>query len=203
MNWNSVLFAATCLLVAGLLACEPPQEPTTGPEDPDRAPPAQQEPDDEPAAEDPANDDDPQPEEFVDEGPEETLMYRPDDLEWEDGPDSFEEGSEMAILEGDPGEHAVFTMRFRLPDGFEINPHTHPAVERVTVISGTFNLGHDEEFGEGDVTELPAGSHFSIPPGHVHYAYTEGETIIQLSSVGPWEIEYVDSADDPRLRAQR
>lgn len=33
----------------------------------------------------------------------------------------------------------------------------------------------------------------------VHYAYADGETIVQLNSIGPWDIEYVDAADDPRL----
>jgi hypothetical protein len=35
----------------------------------------------------------------------------------------------------------VFTMRLRLPDGYVIAPHTHPNVERVTVVSDTFLLG--------------------------------------------------------------
>jgi hypothetical protein len=31
-----------------------------------------------------------------------------------------------------------------------------------------------------------------------HFAIAEGETVVQLSSIGPWEIRYVDSRDDPR-----
>lgn len=136
--------------------------------------------------------------EFVDEGPEEALLYTPDEIEWEPGPDSLEEDAEMAVLEGDPGEEEVFNMRLRLPDGFRIAPHTHQGVERVTIIEGTFNLGHGEEFDADEATALEAGSYFSIPPGHPHFAEVEGETIIQLKSVGPWVIEYVDPADDPR-----
>jgi hypothetical protein len=29
---------------------------------------------------------------------------------------------------------------------------------------------------------------------------SSGEEVIQLSSIGPWEINYVNPADDPRLR---
>jgi hypothetical protein len=31
-----------------------------------------------------------------------------------------------------------------------------------------------------------------------HFAYAEGETVIQLNSIGPWGLEYVNPADDPR-----
>jgi hypothetical protein len=30
------------------------------------------------------------------------------------------------------------------------------------------------------------------------FGYTEEETIIQLHGTGPWGIEYIDPADDPR-----
>jgi hypothetical protein len=31
-----------------------------------------------------------------------------------------------------------------------------------------------------------------------HTAWAEGETIIQLHGIGPWQINYVNPADDPR-----
>jgi hypothetical protein len=31
-----------------------------------------------------------------------------------------------------------------------------------------------------------------------HYAYADGETVIQLNSIGPWTITYVRDEDDPR-----
>jgi quercetin dioxygenase-like cupin family protein len=45
---------------------------------------------------------------------------------------------------------------------------------------------------------LPAGSFFAFEPGEAHYVYTDEETVIQLNSTGPWTIEYVKPADDPR-----
>ena len=38
-------------------------------------------------------------------------------------------------------DEGPFTMRVLLPDGYSIPPHIHPAVEHITVISGTFNFG--------------------------------------------------------------
>lgn len=40
-------------------------------------------------------------------------------------------------------------MRARFPAGYNIPPHTHPAKEIMTVISGTFGLGMGETADEG------------------------------------------------------
>jgi quercetin dioxygenase-like cupin family protein len=138
------------------------------------------------------------PEPIVDQGPEEALIYTPVDLEWQAGPASLPPGIEFVILEGDPSEPGVFTMRFRAPDGYVIPPHWHTGTERLTVLSGVFHLGHGEQFDRQAAERLPAGSHFSLPPEERHFAFTEGETVVQLSSVGPWQITYVNPADDPR-----
>lgn len=134
-----------------------------------------------------------------DEGPDRHLLYTPGDVEWRPGPGSFDEGAQYAVLEGDPSEAGVFTMQIKMPTGFVISPHTHPNVERVTVLGGTLLLGSSEEVDRGAVEVLPTGTYTSMPPGMVHYAIAEGETIIQLTSVGPWKINYVNDEDDPRL----
>jgi quercetin dioxygenase-like cupin family protein len=135
-----------------------------------------------------------------DPGPDHHLIYEPGDVEWRDGPGSFEPGAQFSVLEGSPGETGLFNMRIRMPDGFRIAPHRHPGVERVTVLSGTFRLGTGEVLDPGATQALRAGSYFSLPPGMAHFAITEGETVIQLTSIGPWEITYVNPADDPRMR---
>jgi quercetin dioxygenase-like cupin family protein len=137
---------------------------------------------------------------LVDHGPDEHLVYRPDDVEWWDPPPTLEPGARVAVLEGDPSEFGLFTMRIRMPDGYHIAPHSHPNVERVTVVSGTFRLGNGEELDPDAAEPLEAGSYTSIPPGEVHYAVAEGETVIQLSTIGPWVIEYVNPEDMPAPR---
>lgn len=136
----------------------------------------------------------------MDDGPDEHLVYTQADVEWQEGPKSLEEGSEMAVLEGNPGADGYFNMWLKLPDGYHIAPHTHPNVERVTVMSGTFLLGTGEEGLREETDRLGVGSYASMPPGMPHYAYAEGETVVQLATVGPWEIEYVKEEDDPRMR---
>lgn len=137
---------------------------------------------------------------IVDEGPEHHQIYRAGEIDWQDGPASFEPGAQFAVLEGDPGEPGVFTMRLRMPDGFVIAPHWHPNVERVTVLSGTFLLGTGEELDRTAAERLTGGTYATLPPEMRHFAIAEGETTVQLTSVGPWEINYVNPADDPRRR---
>ena len=93
-----------------------------------------------------------------------------------------------------------FTMRLRMPNGYRIPPHYHPAVEHVTVISGTFKVGMGEKFDAAAMTQLPSGTFAALPPGMRHYAEAQGETTIQLHGIGPWGIVYVNPADDPSRR---
>lgn len=128
------------------------------------------------------------------------IIMRPGAIEWQAGPASMEPGAEAAVIEGDPSQPGFFNLRLRMPDGFRIAPHTHPQPERVTVISGTFLLGEGDAFDETNTHALDAGSYFLMPPGMTHFAVTQGETVIQLTSTGPWSIEYINPEDDPRLR---
>ncbi len=124
-------------------------------------------------------------------------MVIPSELEW--GPvGSMAPGAQIAVIEGDLGAEAPFTFRLRLPADYEIAPHVHPAYERVTVLSGTLHFAHGEEFDRDQARELPAGSVAIMSPGDPMFGYTEEETVIQLHGTGPWGIEYVDPADDPR-----
>lgn len=129
-------------------------------------------------------------------------VFRSDALKWQDGPPSLPRGAKLAILEGDPREEGVFTMRLRLPDGFQIKPHWHPAPERITVLSGTFNMGRGDSFDTAQGTALPAGSFTVIPAETWHYAWATGDTVLQITGGGPWQIIYLDPRDDPRKRGK-
>jgi len=125
-------------------------------------------------------------------------FYSPVEVKWKDGPGSLPVGAKFAVLEGDPAKEGPFVMRLWLPDGFRIQPHLHPKVERVTVVSGIFNLGMGEKFDQSATREMPAGTFGFWPAGMRHFAWASGETILQLHGTGPWMITYVNPADDPR-----
>jgi hypothetical protein len=126
----------------------------------------------------------------------------PSEIVWKSGPASLPAGAQMAVLEGDPSKEGPFVFRVKVPDGFVIKPHTHPRAERVTVIQGTFNIAmHDtveEAQKPGNFKSMPAGSFGYWPARMPHVAWTSGETIAQFHGYGPWVIEYLNPADDPR-----
>lgn len=125
-------------------------------------------------------------------------LYPPEDIQWKDGPPSLPAGAKFAVLEGDPAKEGMFVMQVKVPDGFHIPAHTHPKPERVTVIKGIFKLAMGDKLKEADARALPAGTYGVWPAGMVHAVWVEGETIVQIHGIGPWMINYVDPADDPR-----
>jgi len=129
-------------------------------------------------------------------------LFKPDQIQWRDGPPSLLPGAKMAILEGDPAKEGFFTMRLKLPDGYRVLPHWHPRTERLTIIQGIVNLGTGDRFDTAATQTLPAGAYSSMPPKMTHFAWMRGETILQLSSIGPWEVVYVNPTDDPRSHAK-
>jgi uncharacterized protein DUF4437 len=121
-------------------------------------------------------------------------------VEWQPGPSSLAPGTKSAVLEGDPTKEGLFTMRLWMPDGFQVKPHWHPAVEHVTVIEGTLNLGMGDTFDPANTKALAAGSFSFMPPKMHHFAWTKGDTILQLHGLGPWQVNYLNPADDPRTK---
>ena len=76
------------------------------------------------------------------------VLNPPDGLKWKPGPASLPKGAQIAVLEGDPNTEGMFVFRVKVPDGYRIPPHTHPKMERVTVIAGTFQIGMGDKFDE-------------------------------------------------------
>lgn len=124
----------------------------------------------------------------------------PENVMWQPGPPSLPPGAEAAVLYGDLAKEGLFALRLKLPAGYRVAPHMHPKPEAVTVLSGTFHLGMGETMDEEKAEALPAGSFFSVEPEMAHYAITESETVIQITSNGPWGITYVNPKDDPRQK---
>jgi quercetin dioxygenase-like cupin family protein len=126
------------------------------------------------------------------------VMVQPDQIKWGPGPAALPSGAQIAVLYGDPSKEGLFAFRLKVPAGYKVPPHTHPTIEAVTVISGTFKLGMGETADESKAQPLPAGSFFAFPPGTAHYVFAGEETVIQISTNGPWGITYINPKDDPR-----
>lgn len=126
------------------------------------------------------------------------VVVTPDKLTWVAAPPGLPAGAQVAVLEGDPSKAGYFAIRAKLPDGYKVPPHWHPTDERLVVLEGTLGLGKGETFDPSAGHELPVGSYAMMPTGVRHFAWAKGETVFQLSGMGPFEITYVNSADDPR-----
>src|SRR5215471_20698409 len=128
------------------------------------------------------------------------IMVTPNDLKWADVP-SLPPGAKIAVIEGPMDQATPFTIRLQLPADYKIPAHWHPAIEHVTVLSGTFNLGMGDKLDPAKTTALSAGSMAIMQPKTNHFAWTKEETIVQVHGVGPWAVNYVDPADDPRKKS--
>jgi quercetin dioxygenase-like cupin family protein len=124
-------------------------------------------------------------------------MVLPSDLKWGDVP-SLPRGAKIAVIEGPMNQAVPFMIRLKFPKDYQIPAHSHPAVERVTVLSGTFHMGTGDKFDKAKTHALPTGSIAIMQIGTNHFAWVSEETIVQLNGTGPWGINYVNPADDPR-----
>lgn len=127
----------------------------------------------------------------------------PPALKWGPAPPFFPAGARFAVLQGDPGQTGLYTVRLEMPPGYTIRPHSHPTDELVTVISGTLALGMGDTVGTKDATVLPAGGFVAAKAQMHHFAVARGRTVVQVHGAGPFAITYVNPKDDPRNAAPR
>jgi quercetin dioxygenase-like cupin family protein len=127
------------------------------------------------------------------------IMVTPGDLKWTDVP-SLPAGAKLAVIEGPLNEAVPFTMRIKLPATYQIPAHWHPAIEHVTVISGTVNMGLGDKLDRSKTKALSEGGVAIMQPKTNHFLWTDKEAVVQVHGVGPWGINYVNPADDPRKK---
>jgi hypothetical protein len=124
-------------------------------------------------------------------------MVNPGAVKWQDAPPSLPKGAQIAVLHGDPGKAGPYTMRLRIPAGYKIAPHTHTQSENLTVISGALYLGMGEKMDHGHAKALSAGGFHFLPGKTPHYAFTKAPTVVQVHGEGPFDIVYLNPADNP------
>ena len=122
----------------------------------------------------------------------------PASIKWVAAPPALPKGAQVAVLAGNPAKEGPFVMRLKVPSGYKVPAHTHPADENLTVLSGTLNTGMGDKLDLKKGEAVKAGGYVRMPKGMHHYAWASGETVIQLNGVGPWDLTYLNTADDPR-----
>ena len=128
------------------------------------------------------------------------VIQSPKDAQWGPAPPMLPAGAQIAVLAGDPGKAAPYTIRLKFPANYAIPAHSHPTDEHVVVTAGSLSLGMGDTMTKAaGNTTLGAGGFALMPAGMSHFAYAgaAGATIV-LSGQGPVEFKYVNAAADPR-----
>jgi quercetin dioxygenase-like cupin family protein len=120
------------------------------------------------------------------------------DLKWGDAPPSLPKGASLAVVSGDPAKPGPFTIRVRFPEGYKIAPHWHPTDEHVTVLAGTVAFGMGDKHDPAAMKDLTAGGFARMPAEMRHYVTAKTAATVQVHGTGPFTLNYVNPADDPR-----
>jgi quercetin dioxygenase-like cupin family protein len=130
----------------------------------------------------------------------EHVLVQPDNLQWGPQPPALPPGGEIALVSGDPEKPVPYVVRARLPAGYKIPAHIHPADEHLTVITGSMHVGMGTKLDETAGEKVAAGGYVLMPKGMPHYLWISEPTVLQVHGIGPIEFKYVDPADDPRTK---
>jgi len=117
---------------------------------------------------------------------------------WSAGPRELGAGVSFLVIEGNPSKTGPFILHARFPPGHTVGPHTHPSAEHITVLSGTVLIGWGQVWDPAKFKAVPAGEDLLLPAGKAHFAAFPEQTVMEVRAVGPWEVEYILDADDPR-----
>jgi quercetin dioxygenase-like cupin family protein len=133
-----------------------------------------------------------------------SMYMNPEQVKWGDAPPVLPKGAKIAVLEGDPGKAGPFVMRLKVPANYRIAPHWHSKDENLTVVSGTFYLGEGDKPDAKAAHAIKAGGYHHLPANTHHYAFAKGgEAVVQVHGDGPFDITYVNPADDPSKAAAK
>lgn len=119
-------------------------------------------------------------------------IVRADDIAWKPCPPHLPKGCQIAILEGSPKEEIMFTVRFKVDKEMIMPPHTHPRNERVTILEGAAFVGFGKEAKKENANKFGPGDYYVNKNGSIHSVWIEAETILQITGIGPWEVDYVE-----------
>jgi len=134
--------------------------------------------------------------------PADMAMVNPGAIKWGDPPPVLPKGAKIAVLKGDPSKPGPYVMRGMFPGNYKVAPHTHTLDENITVLSGALYLGFGDKMDLKKGHALQAGGYHYLPGKTPHYAYTKGPTIVQIHGEGPFDLNYLNPADNPDKTAK-
>jgi quercetin dioxygenase-like cupin family protein len=126
------------------------------------------------------------------------VLVPADQVQWGPAPPVLPAGAQISVLEGNPSEKGAVTLRLKFPANYTIPPHWHSMTERVTVLSGALHVGMGDKLDRQASQTLEPGGFVSLPADMRHFAWTKTPTVVQINLEGPFDIFYVNPADNPQ-----
>ncbi|MHB1949210.1 MAG: cupin domain-containing protein [Gammaproteobacteria bacterium] len=124
-------------------------------------------------------------------------VITPDTLQWGSF-DAFPPGAQAAILTGDPRENGYFMIRVKIPPHYKIPPNWQTVKVYATVLEGSYSIGVGNKFNPKTGKTLPSTGSVIIPANTHLYYWSNNGAVLEIHGIGPWDIHYVNPADDPR-----
>ena len=115
------------------------------------------------------------------------------EIVWVACPPTLPSGCEMAVLEGDPKQEMLFTVRFRTGSEFEMKPHWHPRNERVTILEGKIGVGFGDVIDRERVTWFGPGDYYVNAKEAHHFVLADGPAVLQITGIGPWKAIFLEA----------
>jgi hypothetical protein len=95
-------------------------------------------------------------------------------------------GSQQAVLAGDPDKPGLYVMLVRWLPHHMSRPHFHTNDRFITVLSGTWWISTSDVYDPAKTVPMPAGSYVEDIGGKVHYDGAKDEPcVIELVGMGP------------------
>jgi hypothetical protein len=126
------------------------------------------------------------------------VLVPADQVQWGPAPPVLPAGAQISVLEGNPAEKGPLTLRLKFPANYNIPPHWHSMAERVTVLTGALRVGMGDKLDRQASQTLEPDGFASLPANMHHFAWTTVPTVVQINLEGPFDIFYVNPADDPQ-----
>jgi len=126
------------------------------------------------------------------------IVVPADKVQWAAAPPALPAGAQISVLEGNPSEKGAVTLRLKFPANYEIPAHWHSMTERVTVLTGALRVGMGDKLDRQASQTLEPGGFASLPANMHHFAWTTTPTVVQINLEGPFDIFYVNTAEDPQ-----
>jgi len=127
-------------------------------------------------------------------------MVTPEQLIWK----PLIPGVEMAVVSGDPDKKGgLYVIRIRATNEVRVPPHWHPTDEHVTVLAGSFWMGHGDKYDAAKLTELKPGGHFLTPARLPHFGLHSAGNVVEVYGEAPFVYTFVNPEDDPNRAKQK